>query len=142
MYECVLVPTDGSDHASHAVEHAVTVAERFGATLHGIYVVESRTAYDNDIVDPDEVEATLHEEGEVALNALSERARSANVTVETALQDGAPPEEIVSYAREHDVDLVVMGSHGRSSFKERLLGSATEALLQAEDLPVLVVGQE
>lgn len=142
MYERVLVPTDGSDHASHAVEHAVTIAERFGATLHGIYVVESRTAYDNDIVDPDEVEATLREEGEAALDALRERAGATDVAIETVLQHGPPPEEIVSYAREEDVDLVVMGSHGRSSFKERLLGSATEALLQADDLPVLVVGQE
>lgn len=142
MYERVLVPTDGSDHATRAVEHAVAVAERFGSTLHGLYVVETRTAYDNDIIDPAEVEAALHEEGEAALAALRERAEAAGIPVETELRDGAPPAEIVAYARDHDVDLVVMGSHGRSGFKERLLGSATEALLQAEDLPVLVVGRE
>ncbi|MFB6171055.1 MAG: universal stress protein [Haloarculaceae archaeon] len=142
MYEHVLVPTDGSDHANRAVEHAVAIASRFDATLHGLYVVETRTAYDNAIVDPEEVKQTLREEGEAALAALRDRATSAGLDVETALRKGAPPAEIVAYAREHGVDLVVMGSRGRSSFKERLLGSATEALLQAEDLPVLVVGRE
>jgi nucleotide-binding universal stress UspA family protein len=138
MYEHVLVPTDGSEGASRAVEHAVAIADRFGATLHGVYVVETRTAYDNDIVDPGEVEATLRGEGEAALAALSERAAEAGVAVETDVRRGAPPEEIEAAARELDADLVVLGARGRSAFKERLLGSATERALRAGDLPVLV----
>lgn len=140
MYDHILLATDGSEDSEAAVEHAANLAAASGGTVHAVSVVETRTAYDNDIVDPAEVETALREEGETALAALRETGEAAGLDVVTEIRRGAPPEEIAAYARDRDVDLVVMGSHGRSSFKERLLGSATEALLRAEDLPVLVVG--
>jgi nucleotide-binding universal stress UspA family protein len=137
MYERILVPTDGSDDAARAADHAVAIAGRFGATLYGLSVVETRTGYDN-ALDAGEVERALHEDSEAALADLRDRADAAGVDCETELREGVPPEEILAFARERDVDLVVMGAHGSSAFREVLLGSATEYVLREGDVPVLV----
>lgn len=138
MYDRILVATDGSTTARRASDHASELARQFGAALHAVYVIETRTGYDNAIVDPDVVRRNFREEGEEALAAIEERAGS-ELAVTTAIREGIPHEELLAYADEHDIDLVVMGSKGRSAFKTRLLGSVTEAVLHSGAVPVLVV---
>lgn len=140
MYESILVATDGSEAASVAVEHAIELADRLGATLYGVAVVETRTEYDNAIVDPDEVESHLRERAETSLATLEERAAGAEVPVETAVRVGVPHEEIVTYADDCDADAIVIGARGRSSFKGALLGSTVDAVVRLATRPVLVVG--
>lgn len=140
MYDSLLVATDGSDAASLAVEHAIGLAERLDATLYGVAVVETRTAYDNDIVDPDEAERRLRERAEASLAALEETADDAGIHVETVLRAGVPHEEIVAYADEWGVDAIVVGSRGRSEFKRALLGSTVDGVTRLATRPVLVVG--
>ncbi|MFT4882884.1 MAG: nucleotide-binding universal stress UspA family protein [Natronomonas sp.] len=142
MYDRILVATDGSENAADAIDEAAALADATDATLHGIYVIETRTAYDNAIVDPDEVERTLREDGEEALAALEERAAETGVEAETAIRKGVPHEEILDYAADHDVDLVVIGATGRSAFKTVLLGSTAERVLRRATRPVLVIGAE
>ncbi|MFB6122936.1 MAG: universal stress protein [Haloferacaceae archaeon] len=141
QYSDVLVATDGSAPASHAAAHAVSLADAHGATLHVLYVVETRTGYDNAIVDPEIVRTRLHEEGSEATDAVAEEARARGLDVVTAIEAGVPPDEILAYVADHDVDVVVMGAQGRSAFKTALLGSTTEAVLSRADVPVLVVGR-
>ncbi len=138
MYDQVLLATDGSPTAQRAAEHAVGLARQSGADLHAVYVIETRTAYDNAIVDPETVRQNLRSRGETALAAVEDRAGS-DLPVTTAIRDGVPHEELLAYVDEHDVDLVVMGSKGGSAFRTLLLGSVTEAVLDAEIVPVLVV---
>lgn len=139
MYDQILVAVDGSEHASTAVTHAVDLADRYDATLHALYVIETRTAYDNAIIDPDERREALREDGETELAAVRERAEEAGVAVRTAIEEGAPPEEILAYLDEHDIDAVCMGERGQSDFKTVLLGSATETVIHESDIPVVVV---
>ncbi|MFC6988142.1 universal stress protein [Haloplanus sp. GCM10025708] len=141
QYTDVLVTTDGSDCAGDAAAHAVALADAHDATLHALYVVETRTGYDNAIVDPETVRVRLHEEGSEATAAIAERARTSGVDVVTAVAEGSPPDEILAYVAEHDVDVVVMGARGRSAFRTALLGSTTESVLARSDVPVLVVGR-
>lgn len=138
MYDRILVATDGSPTADRAATHAVGLARQSDAGLHAVYVIETRTAYDNAIVDPETVRENFRTEGEAALAAVAERAGS-DLAVATAIREGVPHEELLAYAGEHDVDLVVMGAKGGSAFKTLLLGSVTEAVIDAETLPVLVV---
>ncbi|WP_336133710.1 universal stress protein [Natronomonas amylolytica] len=142
MYDRILVATDGSENAADAIDEAVALADGTGASLHGIYAIETRTAYDNAIVDPDEVERTLREDGEEALAVLDERAAEAGIEAETAIRKGVPHEEILDYAADHGVDLIVIGATGRSAFKTVLLGSTAERVLRQAAVPVLVVGTE
>ncbi|WP_254545870.1 universal stress protein [Halomarina pelagica] len=139
MYRRVLIATDGSEAAARAATHAVALARRCDATLHALSVVETRTAYDNAIVDPEVVRENLRAESEAAVAAVSRRAESANVPVEATVEAGVPHEVIVDYVDREAIDLVVLGAKGKSAFKTALLGSVTEAVLRSGTAPVLVV---
>ena len=141
MYEDILVATDGSENADRAAVQAISLAESLDATLHVLYVIETRTAYDNAIVDVETVRENLQADGEAALTAVKERiaTRETELDFTRTMRRGVPAEEILAYVEEHDIDLVVMGATGQSAFKTVLLGSATEAILRSGLVPVLVV---
>lgn len=137
MYERILIATDGSDDARRAADHAVDLARQYGAELHCLYVVETRTAYDNAIVEPELVRRNLRTEGEAAIEAIEAAAKG--VAVIRALEEGIPAETVLAYSDAHGIDLLVVGATGKSAFKTVLLGSTTEALVRS-GWPVLVVG--
>ena len=138
MYDRILVATDGSETAGDAATHAAALAREHGADLHAAYVVETRTGYDNAIVDPGTVRRALREEGETALAAVESAA--GDYPVETALLEGVPHEELLEYVADEGIDLVVVGAVGRSAFENVLLGSVTDTLVRSAAVPVLVVG--
>jgi nucleotide-binding universal stress UspA family protein len=138
MYNQILIATDGSDNAQRATRQALDLARQYGAELHAVYVIETRTGYDNAIVDPDTVRQNLREDGEEALTAIKTEGEP-EISVVTSVQEGVPHEELISYIKDQGIDLVVVGAKGRSAFKTILLGSTTEALLRADQVPVLVV---
>jgi nucleotide-binding universal stress UspA family protein len=138
MYNRILLATDGSDNAQRATRQALDLARQYQAELHAVYVIETRTGYDNAIVDPDTVRQNLREDGEEALTAVKTEGEP-DVSVITSVLEGVPHEELLSYIADQGIDLVVMGAKGRSAFKTILLGSTTEALLRADQVPVLVV---
>ncbi|WP_408959169.1 universal stress protein [Natrinema sp. 74] len=142
MYDSILVATDGSEAAATAVDHAVALAERFDAPLFGVAVVDDRTEYDSGIVDPEEARRHLRERAAGWLAALEETASEAGVAVETAVRTGTPHEEILAYAAENDIDVIVVGARGRSSFKGALLGSTVDRVVRITDRTVLVVGAD
>lgn len=139
MYDHVLVATDGSEHAATAATHAVDVAERYSATLHALYVVETRTAYDSAILDAEEAEANLRDIGEEALEAVEQRSENRDLQVISTIDSGIPAERILTYIDENDIDFVFMGERGRSAFKTVLLGSTAEGVLYETDVPVALV---
>lgn len=141
MYDAVLVGTDGSDDATLAIDHAIAIATQFEIPVHGLSVVETRTAYDTAIVDPEAVRARLRSQAEDALSQVTEATRGTDCSVVLEVREGIPHQEICTYADEHDISLIVMGSSGRSSFKEILLGSTVDAVVRLSDVPVLVVGE-
>lgn len=140
MYDSILVATDGSETAKTAVTHGVELARQFDAALYGITVVDDRTAYDTGIVDPDEVEQHRRERAADWLEDLEAAAADADVAVETTIRTGVPHEEILEYAAEMDIDVIVVGARGRSSFKGALLGSTVDRVVRVADRTVLVVG--
>lgn len=142
MYDDILLATDGSDDADAAAAHAIDHADRYDATLHLVYVVETRTAYDNAIVDPETVAGNLRKEGRETLAAVEERAEAAGVQTTTEILEGVPQEAIENYVAEHGVDLILLGTQGRSAFKRALLGSTTDSIVRSRVAPVLVVGEK
>lgn len=140
MYRTILLATDGSDDSFEAAERAVDLAAQYGATLQACYVIETRTAYDNAIVDPEAVGRALREEGEAALASVAKLAAEADVPIRGAIRRGVPHEELLDHVECEGVDLVVIGRQGRSSLRAVLLGSTTDALVRLCPVPVLVVG--
>jgi nucleotide-binding universal stress UspA family protein len=139
MYRTILLAVDGSDDSMEAARQAVDLAARYGAELDACYVIETRTAYDNAIVEPELVRRNLRDEGEATLETIEAAAKGVAVT--RAIEEGVPAETILAYSDAHEIDLLVVGATGKSAFKTVLLGSTTEALVQS-GWPVLVVGDQ
>ena len=140
MYGRILLPTDGSDANSRAVEQAVGLARETGAGLHVLFVLED-IPYAPEMMD-DAVEGQLREIGEAAIEEIEERAEAAGVDLVTEMRKGVPHETILEYAEEAGVDAVVMGTHGRSGLDRYLLGSVTERVVRSAEVPVLTVRME
>ncbi|WP_144901121.1 universal stress protein [Halobellus captivus] len=138
MYDKILVPTDGSAASEGAVEHAIELAKQYGATLHALYVIDTG-AYSAMEVGSDIVVEALREEGNQAVDRVVEEAEAAGVTVETSVQTGIAHRTIVQYAADEGVDLVVMGTHGRTGVGRFLLGSVAEKVVRTAEVPVMTV---
>jgi nucleotide-binding universal stress UspA family protein len=139
VYDDILLPTDGSDAADAAVEHAIDLASRYDATLHVLYVADtteySTVTFEDDVVDP------LEREGEDVVDAVVERADGRGVVARGVVMQGGVFETIQNYVADEGVDVVVMGTHGRRGLGRALLGSVTERVVRTSDVPVLTVRQ-
>ena len=139
-YENVLVPTDGSKGARGAAEQAVDLVERSGGTVHALYVMDmgdaSFVAVPSDI---GETRGRMEKKGRKLVATVAELADERGVDCETVVKSGIPEEEILEYAHDHDVDLVVMGRRGRSDPDKPLVGSTTKRVLGRSAVPVRVV---
>jgi len=137
MYETILLPIDGSEGSARAEEFALELAERYGAALHTIHVVDTRMrsepALSSMELVTDEAEAAANE----LLRAVEEEATDRNVECTCRCCHGVPHEEIVSYADEVGADVIVMGYQGQTH--EQRMGSVVQRVLQDTDRPVLAV---
>jgi nucleotide-binding universal stress UspA family protein len=138
MYDDILVPTDGSPAADAAVDHAVTLADRFDATVHALYVVDA-TAYSAIEAGTDIVAEALETEGKDAVSRIAAAADEADISVIESVVSGTAYGSILEYADDHDIDLIVMGTHGRRGIDRYLLGSVTERVVRSANQPVLTV---
>jgi nucleotide-binding universal stress UspA family protein len=139
MYERVLLPTDGSEAAANAANEAFGVATNNTATLHILFVVDE-TAGPLNVRGGDERFEQAEADGEVVVDETTERAEQAGVeNVIGSVRQGPPSEVILDYAEETDIDLIVMGTHGRSGLNRHLLGSVTEKVVRRANPSVLTV---
>jgi len=150
MYERILVPTDGSQTSEVAVDHAVDLAEKYDAELHALYVVDiDAVSYglgteqvdrirQGNFGEMDELEEKAHD----ATGFVADAGATAGIDVVEDVRAGQPHRVIADYVEDNDIELVVMGSHGRSGVKRAILGSVTEHVLRSTHLPVLVVDEQ
>lgn len=139
MYETILVPTDGSEVAAGALDHAIDAAQRHDATIHLLYVVDMRVARTAPGLALGELRETLENEGERALDDLATTVEEAGLDVVTTIRQGVPDSEILDSVEETDADLLVMGSSGKSQRERIRVGSVTESLVRAAMVPVVSV---
>ena len=140
----ILVPLDFSPHAERAFSYATTLAQRFGASLGLVHVVEDpfvAGAWGHEAYVPnvDELFQGLVASAERQLARLKQSTIALGVTVETAVITGTPARAIVEHAKEGGFDLVVMGTHGRTGLSHVVLGSVAERVVRAAPCPVLTV---
>lgn len=138
-YDSVLVPTDGNDGVEQALDHAVRLADDHGATVHALSVIDrrlTRAAADA----REEVADRLREQSEAAVADVADAVEDAGLRAETAVRDGVPDKVIVEYADEAGIDVIVIGTYGRTG-RDRLanLGSVTERVVERADRPVFVI---
>ncbi len=144
----IVVPTDFSEAAAHALEYSLSLAKTFQAKIVLVHVYEPIVYYsDAPMGMPDlvELEQNIRLVAEQTMTTLMEkhvRSRQAeygSIEVETVLVQGKPFVEIIKTAREKNADLIVLSTHGRSALEHILLGSVTEKVVRKAHCPVLTV---
>lgn len=139
-YDDILVPTDGSDAAQEAAEHAVDLAKQFGGTVHAIYVMDMGDA--GFVAAPSDIKETrnrLEKKGKEYTDQIKIIAGDADVDVVTEVKSGIPEEEVREYIDEHGIDLLVLGKRGRSDPDKPMFGSLTQRLIGQLDIPIHTV---
>ena len=140
MYDSILVPTDGSEGASTAARHATNLAAVFDSEIHILSVVNA-SIYNSDLADLDfeagEHREALEEHATEVVGALEDRLDGTGLAYRTAVEEGVPSEAIPAYTEDHDIDLISMGTHGRTGLDRLLVGSVTERVVRTSDVPVL-----
>lgn len=139
----ILVPTDGSDSSMCAAEYGVSIAKTFGAQIMVVYVIdtvvldEARAFFKVD--EREDVERKLEQAGQRYINYVLGLAEKEGVKAASIIAKGIPFEQIVHLAKESNMDLIVMGTHGRRGPDRILIGSVAERVIEYSQCPVLVV---
>ena len=137
MYDTILVPTDGSDPANRAVEHALVLADRYDARVHALYCVETYRYSEPALSSTEIVLDQLEDQGQEMLEELGDRADNAGIECTWDVCHGWPWEEALEVADEIDADLIVISNQGQSHACPGKIGSVTERIVRSADRPVL-----
>jgi nucleotide-binding universal stress UspA family protein len=146
----ILVPVDGSPHSGRAVDMALDLAKKYGATLYIIHVAAGYAAYERfgeayeGRVNPEILAETavnaVHSQGEQYLQDVDARAKAEGLsTVERVYAAGDPADEIINFAEQNHVDLIVMGSRGLGRFSRVFLGSVSNKVAHHAHCTVIIV---
>ena len=152
MYKRVLIPLDGSRFAEQALSHAEALIHPGESEIHLLSVapvLDTRAltmvplypmyVY-RDYLDQERRESErITNELNQYLGSLADRFQSQGATVHIAVRFGQPAEEILAYADENDIDLIVMSTHGRSGLGRWVYGSVADKVLHGANIPVLLV---
>ena len=138
-YDEILVPTDGSERATAAVDHAIPIAGRADARVHAVNVVDAGALGVTTAAGSTRVIERLTDDGRRATEAVADRVRAAGLGAVTAVREDYPARGILEYAEENDVDLIVMGTAGRTGIDRYLVGSTTATTVRRAEIPVVVV---
>ena len=141
MYDDILIPSDGSEEAAHAVSHGIQLAAEFDATVHALYVIENKATYILTAELGDEQMEKYREYGEGVVSTITEKSNEKGLDAKGIIKKGRVPEEIVEYAEGNGIDHIVMGRRGRGSI-EQYLGSTSEKVIRMTNIPVTVIGTE
>jgi nucleotide-binding universal stress UspA family protein len=136
----ILVPTDFSESARHALGYALSLAEEFHAEVTLLHVVEEMAVgYASDLF-PVPMAEVFHEISAYArkeLATLASGGRERGLAVKECLLQGKPSNEIVRVAAEEAFDMIVLGTHGRGVLDHALFGSTTDRVVRKAPCPVL-----
>ena len=138
----ILMPTDFSKLSLSAAEYATELSEQYGAKIHLLHVLEKTppilTIHSLDLSEKKIIQA-LEEEAKISLKkALDKVKGEKNIEVESVIRKGIDYEEIIKYAEEKKIDLIVIATHGRTGILHTLLGSVAEKVIRYSKKPVLV----
>jgi nucleotide-binding universal stress UspA family protein len=146
-YSRVLITTDGSENAEVVIPHGTAIAQRYGSEVHVLNVVDIQSAggvFNAGGLEKEFLER-LDARGQEAVDSVANKIEESapDLPVEAAVErttsfEGAAA-GVREYIEENEIDLVIMGSHGRSNLKRQLLGSVASNVLRTVDVPVLVV---
>ena len=140
-----MVAIDGSEHSLKAAEYALEIAKSFGAQLYAVtvtYVPESYHLKQEDVLSQSkEIHDNSMEDAKTWLEKFNHKSKEDNIQLKTELISSHRPVDyvILEYAEKNNIDLIVVGTRGRSGFKKLLLGSIASSVVTYAHCPVMVV---
>jgi nucleotide-binding universal stress UspA family protein len=143
MFEKILVATDGSEHGLRAAKVALELGKISGGKVTALYVADTeRTAHLPDDMLLFSIRELLLKEGKEAVKEVEKLAKEKGVTFESAVVEGHPSNEIISYAKKAGMSVIIIGAVGRTGLDKFLLGSVAEKVVRNSGIPVLTVPRE
>jgi len=142
MYKKILLPTDGSEYANKAAEHALWIAKASGAEIIALSVTDTSSLIglplDDVIV---RIKEMLQEEAAKSLENVAEVMQKDDKDLKITLktEEGSPADVVLKTIKEEGIDLVVVGTSGKHGLDRFLLGSVAENVVRSSICPVLVV---
>ncbi len=134
----ILVPCDFSDTSAAAVRYGIALARNFGARLHFLHVGDrAQSQFESEF--PIGLEDAVEDAVRERLLRIVNPQEQMELNPEFAVRPGAPAAEIVRYAQEAKIDLIVMGTHGRGFVGHMVMGSVAEKVVRTAPCPVLTV---
>jgi nucleotide-binding universal stress UspA family protein len=144
-YRKIMIATDGSELVKKAVDKAIELAKLTGAKLYAVYSIAyggAMATLPMDVRWPQTMRESLRDEGKQATAYVENLGKAAGFEVESVIVEGSPANEIVDFAEKNDIDLIVMGTLGRTGIERFLLGSVAGNVVRHSKKPVLVVKGE
>ena len=141
----ILLPTDFSDYSAAATKYACELATKFDAELHLLHTLETHLDSTPGFVMGLALPSYITESkaaAEKALAGVLDPKWAAGRTVIRAVVEGSPKVAIIRYARQQDIDLIVLATHGRTGLPHVIMGSVAETVVRTAPGPVLTVRPE
>lgn len=140
LYKKILIATDGSENTKKAVNHGIEFARIAGAEVHAVYVLDAG-AFATLPMDAawESMYELIRAEGNEALEYVKDRGSESGVPVECSILEGHPASEIVLYAQENNINLIVLGTLGKTGLDRILVGSVATKVVHTSRIPILIV---
>jgi len=150
MFENILIATDGSKHSEHAAQMGIELAKLSKGKVTAVYVADigryfvpiSDAGFNLSSGVIDSIRGSIIKSGETALKSIEDFAKKAEVPFESKVLEGRPAEDIIKLAEDSKMDVIVMGSIGKTGLEKFLLGSVAEKVVRGSKVPVLIVHGE
>jgi nucleotide-binding universal stress UspA family protein len=136
-FKKILAPIDFSDHSMRALRGAAELATEVGAELHVVYVIAPHHSF-FDRARELAREASMEEQADEELARIRKEELGDSARVTTAVVIGPPVQKLVDYAKQQDIDLILVATHGYTGAEHLLIGSVTEKLARLAPCSVLV----
>ncbi len=142
FYQSVVIATDGSDNTQRAISYGIEIAKLSRATVYALHVVDTSSFSQSWTAGREAMYEILRKDGQKATSKIKEYGEASGVEVIEVLLEGHPSNEIIDFAENNNIDLIVMGTLGKTGLDRFLMGSVTEKVVRHSKAPVLVVRGE
>ena len=150
-YKKIMIATDGSDCSRLATDKGIELARLSGGTVYAVHVLSKAylsamdgSAYSAVGTNPycESIEEAFQKHGHQALDYVKDLGNIKGVNVESVMLEGNPADELIRYAEENKMDIVIMSTLGKSGIDRFILGSVTENILRHSKVPVMVMKEK
>lgn len=138
----IVIATDGSENSLRAISYGIKLAKLSGATVYALHVIDTYSLSQSWTAGRETMYEVLKKDGQKATLKVKECGEAPGVEVKEVLLEGHPSNEIIDFAENNNIDLIVMGTLGKTGLDRYLMGSVAEKVVRNSKVPVLVVRAE